>query len=304
MDFVPSEKGQTIRQPSTANLMLDSADRDEDVYPYPSNFIIQKKQSILNGFFTRIGTTEVVLDWHYPNINKDLSNNWITVDVSGSTYTAELTEDFYTVQQAFLALVDELNAGAPPGVTWTLDTTLPSGCALECNATFTLDYSPLLFQLFRASAPITATAVGGVALRPVSVSWPNLTPFRYIDFVSEQLTYNQDLKDDSTNTENRSVLCRWYMSFDQPPERDPLGFPILAGYVPFNLRRSFSPPKQIRWDARQPVGQMGFQLYIDENSAQFYPTLDGNTQFPAGIASFPGPAFEFDWLMTLQVSEN
>jgi hypothetical protein len=299
MQFVPSDKGQTIRQPSTANLMLDSADRDDDKYPYASNFVIQKKQSILNGFFTRIGTTEVVLDWGYANINRDLSNNWMEVDVSGSTYVASLVPDFYTVEECFEALVDALNAGAPAGVVWSLNTTLPTGCALECNATFTLEPGPLLFQLYAVVGPVTRTAVAGVALFPVSIRQPNLQPFRYIDFVSEQLTYNQDLKDDSTNNENRSVLCRWYMAFDSPPERDGLGFPILMGYTPFVLRRTFSPPKQIRWDSTQPLGQMGFQLYIDELSAAFYPTLGGNTRFPEGSL-----ADEFDWLMTLQVSEN
>lgn len=301
--FLPAEKGMTIRVPSTANLMIDSADRDEERYPYASDFLINKSQSIMNGFFTRIGTTEVVMDWSYPNINKDLSNNHLTVDISGSTYTAFITPDFYTVEQALLAVVDALNAGAPAGVVWTLNTALPNGAGLQANATFTLDYSTLLEQLLKlspAAFPLTVNAVAGVALLPIGVAQPNLVPFRYIDFTSEQLTYNQDLKDDATNSQNRNVLCRWYMAFDQPPALDGRGFPILMGYTPFFLRRSFSPPKQIRWDNTQPLGQIGFKLFIDENSANFYSLA--NTNFPAGITGLL-PGSDFDWLMTLQLSE-
>jgi hypothetical protein len=54
VDYVPVEKGTTVRQPSTANLMISSKDRNLTVYPNPFDFQITKQASIFNGFFTRI----------------------------------------------------------------------------------------------------------------------------------------------------------------------------------------------------------------------------------------------------------
>jgi hypothetical protein len=57
------------------------------------------------------------------------------------------------------------------------------------------------------------------------------------------------------------------------------------GYEPFTLRRTFSPPKQIRWDMIQPVGNLSFELY-----------RDGGTICPMSSTT--------NWLATLQISEN
>jgi len=61
------EKAVTIRYPATANLMIDSSDRNTTRNPSAWDFQITKNQSIQNGFFTRVGTTEVVLEWCEPN---------------------------------------------------------------------------------------------------------------------------------------------------------------------------------------------------------------------------------------------
>lgn len=76
VDYVPSEKGITIRYPSTANLYIDSQDRVPGTKS--NNFTITKKNNILTGFFTRLAVQEVVVDYCVNNVNSDFNNNFLT----------------------------------------------------------------------------------------------------------------------------------------------------------------------------------------------------------------------------------
>jgi hypothetical protein len=291
--FSPTEKAITIRQPSTANLMVDSADRDTDNYPDAGNFVINKRQSILNGFFTRIGITEHVLEWSYPNINSDLSNTVLIVNNGTADFSIVVPSGFYTAEELLDAVVAAGNALPITGV--TLSVTAPSGtnpyASLDGTAPFSIVGGNMFFQLFPALAPPLGP------LTSYNIVDPDLRPFRYLDFVSEKLTYNQDLKDDATNDQTRNVLTRWYMAYDNPPTVDGYGYPILMGYTQFVLRRTFSPPKQIRWSPEQPIGQLDFQVYIDPESNNIWNLPRGGLLIGEYWSAF------WDFLMTLQVSE-
>ena len=293
-DFVPSEKGVTIRQPSTANLMLDSADRSTANFPSANSFTISRANSILNGFFTRIGTTEVVLEWNTPNVGGLLNNDSLTIDLSGTTsgvFNGSVTAPtaFYTQADLLNWVVAQLNsksAGLSPAPTWSINATTISGVfALVSSANVWVQLSGPIAELLGLDTSVlievgpTPPAIAGIQLVAA-----DLRPFRYLDFVSQTLTYNQDLKDSTTAAITRDVLCRWYMAFDNPPSYDAYGFPILMGYSPFVLRRTFSPPKQIKWAANQPIGQLSFLVFTDANA----------------LAPFNAQS---NWLMTLQVSE-
>jgi len=297
--FLPAEKGMTIRQPSTANLMLDSADRNASIYPNANSFFIQKNESILNGYFTRIGTTEVVLEYATPNISSTIGNNTIVIDLSGTTSgagkaTRTIAAGFYTAEQLIDWLtkqLTDLSGGVTPNVTWTVAPTtgvegVGSGAVLTPSAAVYAGFSGPIADMLGITSPILSYGPNPATENQLFITnvGVDLRPFRYLDFTSQQLTYNQDLKDAATNSVNRDVLCRWYMAWDQPPALDGYGFPILMGYTPFVLRRTFSPPKQIRWDNIQPVGQLGFSVFTDQNV----------------LAPFN---FATQWLMTLQVSE-
>ena len=292
VDFVPSEKGVTIRQPSTANLMLDSADRNSAFYPSASSFLINKPQSILNGFFTRIGTTEVVLEWNTPNIGSLFNNDSLTIDLSGSTsgttsVTVLAPPGFYTQAQLINWAVLQLNnlsGSTTPSPTWSVSATTTGQYALIPSANVYVQFSGPLAVLLGWDSSVLVEYGPTAPAKGFAIPTADLRPYRYIDFVSNQLTYNQDLKDSSTAPTVRDVLCRWYFDFDQPPALDQYGFPILMGYTSFYLRRTFSPAKQIKWSANQPIGQLGFEVYGSDNA----------------LANM---SFQTQWLMTLQVSE-
>jgi len=263
-----------IRQPATANLMVDSADRTSGS---ADSFTIQKNNSILNGFFHRIATTEVVLDWNVPNIQTKYGSDTFIVDVSGGgSATITLPEGFYTVAQTLDALVAALNTAAI-GATFSIVAGPP--VTLQATVAFTV-------------TPTTLANMLGIEENVASVLFvvikPDLRIYKYIDFLSPQLTYNQDLKDGTTSSKDSNSLCRWYFAWSQTPVVDTYGFPILQGYSQFVERRLFNPPKQIRWENNMPVGQLSFQL------------VGPNGQL---ISNDTDVVF-LDWLMTLQVSED
>jgi len=259
MDFVPSEKATPIREPSTANLMIDSADRNPE-FIFPNDFSITKTNSILNGFFTRIGTTEVVLDWFQENISPgDITDSLVATVTAGATpgtYTFNAPTGFYTQAQLIQWMIIKLNS-IPGGITWTVSSTVGSGVAVIASGNITIGFSgSIASKLKITSAPVAYGPGDGFPIFAV-----DLRLYSYIDFVSTQLTYNQNVKDASTAKIVRDVLCRWYFAFDQPPTFDTYGFPILMGYTPFCLRRLFSPAKQIKWEGNMPVGNLSFQVY-------------------------------------------
>ena len=267
--------GTLIRVPATANLMVDSQDRRDrsNSGSSPWDFTIQKNQSILNGFFTRIGATEVVLEWDRFNIVTGKNDTLIFAQAAApNSVTVTLSEAFYTVADVLDACVAQLNTATTAARYVVQNVDGLYGIVDTTNVNFTVVTGTLAPQM-------NFTAVADAAL-PVA---PDLRPYRYVDFISSQLTYNQNLKDATTNLIDQNVLVRWYFSFDNPVPSDQYGFPVLMGYEPFNLRRLYNPPKQIAWENNMPIGQLAFQV-VDSTGA----IITGNG----------------DWLMTLQVSEN
>jgi len=269
------KEGVTVRNSSTANLLIDSIDRSSGT---SSNFVINKRQSIMNGFFTRIAVAEVVVDWCVDNVSEYTDNNVFSVTTPGGTFTVTVADGSYTVASLLDTLVTSLNAAAGIGVTFSL-TNGPGFKILHGTAAFTVNETNLSIQL-----NITA----GVNSVDQPVTCPVLLPYTYIDFVSSELTNNQALKDTTTNYVEQNVLYRWYFAWDSPSPVDAYGYPIYQGYQRFISRRALSFPKQIRWENNVPIGQLAFQVYSSQ----------GTILLPSQVQG------EFEWKMTLLVSED
>ena len=281
-DFLPNEIATPIRMPSTANLMIDSSDRS-GATTSPWNFQITKNQALMNGFFTRIATTEVVLDWFEPNVVT--GSNIFTIRNTGTTtkYSVTLTQGSYTVKDCLDSIVTRLNA-ATTGITFSI-VGVGANCALHGTAAFSVTSTD------NSGNPVALAfnlgMITDVSTTDAYLFSPDLRPYKYIDFISPQLTYNQTVKDASSDTYDKLVLCRWYFAWDTPPTLDAYGFPILMGYTEFSCRRVFNPPKQIAWKNSQPIGNLGFQVIGNG----FNTPLSGTPSVSSG------------WQMTLQVSE-
>jgi hypothetical protein len=274
------------------------------------DFLISKNQSLFNGFFKRLALQEIVLDWGIPNIAEhplgggvivDMYTFSVTYDIGAGdvTVTITLPQGFYNVEQCLDAIVLELNTSigvpnffqvnttaSPPLVFLVLNQTLNPG------RTFTINSNGGEYNL-----PIKLFGQRQVDLAPLAqyqIGAPDIRPYYYIDFVSPQLTYNQDLKDNTTAETQRDVLYRWYFAEDNvPQDYDGYGFPIYQGYRPFISRRLIAYPKQILWNPSQPIGQVSFQVYGDDGYL-INPTLYNPI--------YGDPEMEFQ--MTFLLSEN
>lgn len=263
----------TIRYPSTAHFLVDSNDRD-DVYPDAGNFQINKKNSLFNGFFNRLALQEIVLDWGIPNVSTVHQNTSFTYTYNFGAGDVEDTvfipDDWYTVQEALDILVSQMNVsvGVPGafvivagngGVSMNVDQAVVVGGTFEINAQNTAgtEINNLGVQIFGDQQINQGQNVS------YQVIAPRILPYNYLDFVSPQLTYNQELKDADTSKQSRDVLYRWYFAWDNETAYDSYGFPILQGYRQFVQRRLISFPKQVKWNANQPIGSVTFQVYND-----------------------------------------
>ena len=289
----PSQPGVndavTTRPSSTANFFVDSVDRVQGAGGGPGNFTITKPQSLFNGFFNRIAVTEVVVDWGIPNISEWWGNNTISITnlaVGGSTQILTLPQGFYSVidcLKEIIALANAAFAGDPTPVVFSL--AYSNGTiVLVATQNFQINWGGgakelprLLFVPPQLGVPIT----GATGVAPSS---PFLLGTRYIDIVCPQLTYNQALKDNTTATNQRDVLYRWYFAQDNVPlEYDEIiltypaappalatqlltksNIPVLQGYTSFVARRTPPIAKQIKWSSTQPIGQVSFQVYDDQ----------------------------------------
>lgn len=336
-EYVPTEKGVPIREASTANFLVSSIDRNlyennNPVNTNAGNFVIQKANSLFNGFFTRIGVQEVVLNWQLPNVydisggtgsQSEIANGGfvknasVSVDISGGAQTVATTVPvgIYTIASALDTMVAALNTAIGGASNYFAVT--QAGAQVIITGTRTWRFStannPNLVQdlgfglagSYTLTKSIYNSAIPGLNKTPNSsatlfqiqsspffpftgTSLPSLRQWQYIDFVSYQLTYNQDIKDSSTATTTRDVLHRWYLSSTMnPPLQDSYGFTILPTYIPFTEKRDFAFPKQIKWMPNMPIGQVAFEVWATDVSGKNY------------LLNTDG----YEWMMTLLVSE-
>jgi hypothetical protein len=278
MQFVPVEKATTTREASTANFLIDSFDRQSG---NASDFTINASQSLFNGFFTRISVAEVGMNWGIPNISTYFGNNEFSVEIAstGVQYTATLPDGNYTVASALTDIVALLNTQI--GSTFFSlvgNYTNNQGVRLLGTANFEVLNTDLQEQL--------TVQTGQVALG-FFIQNPNLLAYRYVDFICDNLTYHQSLKDNSTSGQSRNTLYRWNFAWDSPAPIDTLGFPIYQGYQAFTARRNFAFPKQIRWEGNMPIGQLRFVVQTEYN-------------LPL-VINFP--TAQFEWNMTTLITE-
>jgi hypothetical protein len=318
MEFIPAEKAVPIRFPSQANLLIDSRDRQgfndgtfaaarPDITS--ANFIINKSNSIMNGYFTRIAPTEVCLDWCVDNINTYWGNTTLRflplarAGLAVSTITVPLANGEYTFAQALKQTISTFNANSNASTSQLTLSTIGAGgifrggeVSLQMFSTATL--APYQVVLDPLAAQMDLQGVAGTYVSSISqtaIGCPKILPTSYIDFLAPNLTYNQNLKDANTALTTNDILYRWYLAWDSPEPLDEFGYPIYQGYKRFIQRREIAFPKQIGWKANQPIGQLGFQV-VDDAGKVLPPSLIGSGTTTANLS-------EMEWQMTCLVSE-
>lgn len=315
------DRAITIRPSSTALFGVDSADRYKTYVEAsagtqtPYAFQITKNQALLNGFFTRIALTEIVFPYYIPNLNQRTAYiNYI--DNGGAVQTLDLSAFAPSFQSpAGLASIMEgllqISTGNP-----SLTVVYANGrFVFKTNTTDTLSFqrgnfkgiTPAAsglndFQLFDMLHMNASNLVASTE-QYSGVSRCRYT--EYIDIVSPQLTYNQDLTDGSSDPIVRYNLARVYLEVENDqvyPVYDssanlivPAGDQVIPGTIPFTIYRKFPHPKQVQWNNTQPLGNVSFEVYDDK----------GEILSAHGLPIFDTQDYTLpDWRMTLLISEN
>jgi hypothetical protein len=302
-------KGVDVRNSSTANFLIDSADRagynNETVaniggvglVERSANFTISKLgQNLVSGFFTRFTMSEIELEWNIQNVTLALENNFANFGVINTgtgaitLLSALINQGNYTVKDALDALVARMSAVSGLAFTIVDSTTLPGGIQGKKAILAPVGYQFTFYRLTPVPAspapflPSLAQNLGFVVrdtpptvpaqFGPASVAYkPNMLPYKYIDITCSQLASQQKVKDATTSAfDSIDVIYRWVFANDEavPTTYDAYGYPIIQGYLPFNARRTISFPKQIRWDPLVPVGNLTFQVYTDQEQIMKY----------------------------------
>jgi len=286
------QKGVTIRNPATANLYIDSTDRF-GVGGQPANFSITRNNSILNGFFHRLAVAEVVVQWGVPNIITGFNDTFTiaTPNAGGTQISITIPQGFYTMKTLLDAIVSGITAGGTtiPFVMTLID--VAGGKALSSTSDFVI-----IGTILSAQMNLAPTATAGTGVYYIPVTNPVVLPYTYIDFVCNDLTYNQSLKDATTNEIVRDVLYRWNFAWETPAAVDAYNYPVYQGYTPFIARRNITFPKQIKWESNMVLGNLAFQVF------GYSPYVDGLYYIPLPPSQTQNGQFE--WGMNMLVSEN
>lgn len=301
----------TIRPSSTALFCIDSTDRYGSIQdratgttsPYSYNIV--KNQALLNGFFRRIALTEIVFPYYIPNINTRTDSIQVSENAGAFTTMTIPVLSFYSPAALATALQTQLRI-TTSNVALTAVYT-DGRFVISTNTADTIafgrgNYGGLgaritQFQLFDL-LNMTPLNTAQLAQQVTGVTRCRYT--EYIDIVSSQLTYNQQLKDGSSDKIVRDILARVYVETEdnliQPfwnGTTEVITRNDIPGTYPFTISRKFPMPKQIRWDNTQSLGNVTFEVFDDKG--ELLSSYLG-AQFP----DFTMP----DWRISLLVSEN
>jgi hypothetical protein len=318
-ELMGSNVGTTIRQASTALLTIDSEDRFPSYaakrlaipgsYNYsPYDFIITKNESIMNGFFTRLGLSEVVFPWTIPNINFQTDRILITYQPPAGlpiTTTVQIGAGFYKPSELATAITNALIVIDP----LFTGTVITYGDSLSFDFNFTattllsvefrtMPYQPnvLLPNYYEFQNTKQLYDVLGFMSVPFGSRFNGDSTLcqstRYVDIVCQILTYNQALKDTTTQLIARDSLARLYLgalnsNMNVPPS-DPTFAP--PGTTPGVIYAMYNNPKQINWTPNQPVPSgLRFEVFDDEG-------------MPLDMLFQSSP--EINWSASILISEN
>lgn len=303
------DPGRTIRQPSNAFLLVDSFDRRQtaditdvsvgNIQPL-NNFVLQKRQPYLTGYFNRLAVSEIRFPFVSPNVNA--RNNKIRCKIgSGSFVTVTLDEAFYTPTDLAASLQIELNNSLPGNNFQVVYNDAEANFAITASNAFTI--APFQYgSSIRTQKGLYFMMNMGLNLNlsdtnAIGLPSANMQYTAYIDICSRTLTQYQQVKDNSSR-ENQSpgVLCRLYLNnFCNENLGDGATSAKLVwpGCRPQMIYRSFPAPKFASWSPGQFIDQIDIQLFDDAGEPLYYYGVDNNGNDSAN-----------DFQITLLASEN
>jgi hypothetical protein len=298
----------SIRPSATALFTVSSIDRFGGIdirrsadlsVSSPYDFTIRKQESLLNGFFTRMGVSEISFPLTLPNVAGSTAKITVLYNTGAGAVASTLTYfGFYTPSEIAAALQVDIRAldaslaaalvtyggnGAPNFRFQSASATTLAFAPIGQSSTF--NYPANQIQLYDMLG-LNSGIVGGTDFIGTSTFFQK---YQYLDIVSTLMTGNQNLKDSTSSPVDRNILCRLYVDYENTyvvPADDPAFAP--PGTVPFIIYRKYPVPKYVQWDVKQPIGQLNFQVYAPDGVLVENSALYGSS----------------DWKMSVLVSEQ
>jgi len=317
---------EVSRNPASQYLVLDSRNRFQSATPSAisnqnwNDFRLQRPQSLMETFATRIGVSEIRFPWYIPNITT--RNNKFQyfgfIGDAGQVENIVIPYGFYSPDELVNAINEEINAISPPyDYNLTLSyidgqyTFTPDEGATDNNAPFicfttVANDNPELVpdENTYLNTPSLCLTLG-MPYENVSqlLGYPyafsgNYTETlytQYVDIISNKFNqYTTNLDGNSYSSGSNRLLCRLYLA-------DEVSVNSEAGLYPFVIHRQFKNPKMVMWNKGAVVDWMDISVVDQYNTLVPLPNLDvvGNpTEVTKKPASYP------DFQITLLATEN
>jgi hypothetical protein len=313
------------RNPASQYLLLNSKDRFQSSTPntvvnQPWNqFTLQRPQSLMESFATRIGVAEIRFPWYIPNITAR-NNTFIYVGypVGATEQVAEPIEipvNFYNTDDLVTAINGKITAlgwqvplilsysGGQYTFTPTAGTTVDNAPFIVFTDAVDINGLPSKYDyLNNPSLMLTL----GFNYSQVSNYTGSTQPFsgnptdtlytQYVDIVSNKFNqYTTNLDGNSSSNSSNRLLCRLYLA-------DEISIsPGIAGYTPFIIHRQFKTPKMVMWNKESVVDWLDVSVVDQYNQLVPLPTIKlitSPTENETINGSYP------DFQLTLLATEN
>jgi hypothetical protein len=241
-------------------------DRYANGFPYDttelttsSQWTLQSRQYVLNGYFNRIALTQIQFFWNLPTIITGYNDTIAIGSADGLSVLGYITipQHWYVcdtlaaaIQDGFSALVSGGTVTADPN-SGALTFTAPSGFSiLPPNSAIITGNATLYGRTYQTTGIIPGHAVSSMDTFSLVCGIPTMLPTRYIDVGSKYLTKYQRVKDSSTLISGQisNILARVYAF--APSTRTP--FPPTANSgtdvdTPVAISIDYGTGKQLEW---------------------------------------------------------
>lgn len=312
--------GMPIRQPAVALMTVDTANRIPG--SKVNQLYINKQQSLVNGYFTRIALTELNMDWDIPNVNQYSDSFKVIFYYAAGLFKSvefQLAEGFYDMEQLAAELTTVMNAYIATDVDlnglYTMAVT-----PLQYDRNFTIANTNVSAKEF-GLVPIAglnplksdlcdmmgfATVNPSLQFKSITGAYATMTYTPYFDIVSQQLTKKQNVTDNGTSfVTGKNLLARIYLNElgINNNKATPVvgGKEDIIGVMPFTVHLEFQNPKQIYWDTKEFINVIDLTLYDNKGRVLYERPSDFSLLDPTEYLVGTGNT---NWQMTFQITET
>jgi hypothetical protein len=300
-------EGKPWREPSYVELHVDSLDRYHDIpggvnttqytaklvnpqvgradfTPQGNNFLVNTKNYLLNGYFTRIGIAQIQLYYRVPTVVKGVNDTLAFLygppPGTVTAYTVTIPQGYYNLTTLAAALQGLIRTATANAGFTVATNALTGGLTFATNNANVFAFQPAALaplvwteaqnQLYYRTARMLGAAritygfpteVAPVTVFQTSVDTfsPDLLYTDYIDIVSSTLNQFKRVKDtNSTDIATSDVIARIYLNPQDTSQN--VGVGSTLGTFSFVITTAFKNVNWCKWSPEQALESIDIEL--------------------------------------------